>query len=85
MEYRHTPPTLDELRKFRRQAARYLEKNSAIKPAGLFGRKNIPSSGELGKDITHEDLIHYELDVIIAHLENQNEMLLELMKKVDKL
>jgi hypothetical protein len=85
MEYRHNPPSLAELRKLRKEVDER-RKNSLEPKKGLFSKDRkdkaeaVPSRGH----IDEAELNRYEHDMILAHLENQNELLLELVRKIDR-
>ncbi|MDP2651345.1 MAG: hypothetical protein Q8O98_02005 [bacterium] len=81
MEYKHNPPSLEELRKLRKKMLSTAESNKEKK--GFFSSKQSNGGGEDRKIL--EELSRYEADIIIAHLENQNELLLEIMRKLERL
>ena len=88
MEYRHNPPTLAELRRMRRemQAARENEVPEK-KKKGFFSSIFAAEEKEDNKvedAQAAEKLASYEHDIILAHLENQNELLLELARRIDR-
>lgn len=76
MEYRHRVPTLEELRQNRVDSKR----KSSKPKSKLFGNGN----KELEAIEKLKERVEIENDIIIAHLENQNELLLELIKKIDR-
>jgi hypothetical protein len=85
MQYKHNPPSLAELRQMRKQAEALLNQPKEEKK-GLFSRNKIKeevSDPEALANLNYE-LLSHEMDVIVAHLENQNELLLELVRKIDK-
>jgi len=77
MEYRHRVPTLDELRQNRIDTKR----KSGKSKSKLFGNGN---KEELEAVAKLKESLEIENDIIIAHLENQNELLLELVKRIDR-
>jgi hypothetical protein len=80
MEYRHIIPALGEVRQ-NRQVLEEENKKSKTKPSLFSGKKDI----EIQKIINKlKKGLELENDIIIAHLENQNELLLELIKKIDR-
>ena len=80
MEYRHIIPALGEVRQ-NRQVLEEENKKSKTKPSLFSGKKYI----EIQKIINKlKKGLELENDIIIAHLENQNELLLELIKKIDR-
>lgn len=85
MQYKHNPPGLSELRAMRKQAMELLNEPKKEKK-GLFSRggtKDEAVDTEALANLNYE-LLSHEMDVIVAHLENQNELLLELVRKIDK-
>jgi hypothetical protein len=83
MQYKHNPPSLSELREMRKQAVSILNETKESKK-GLFSRSaKEEATGEALANLNYE-LLSHEMDVIVAHLENQNELLLELVRKIDK-
>lgn len=80
MEYRHIIPALGEVRQ-NRQVLEEENKKSKTKTSLFGGKKDI----EIQKIINKlKKGLELENDIIIAHLENQNELLLELIKKIDR-
>ncbi len=76
MEYRHRVPTLDELRQNRVDSRRKTNKPKSK----LFGNGN----KELEAIEKLKERIEIENDIILAHLENQNELLLEMIRKIER-
>ena len=76
MEYRHRVPTLDELRQNRVDSRRKTNKPKSK----LFGNGN----KELEAIEKLKERIEIENDIILAHLEHQNELLLEMIRKIER-
>ncbi|MFZ2048710.1 MAG: hypothetical protein WAV25_00150, partial [Minisyncoccia bacterium] len=74
MEYRHRVPTLDELRQNRKDS----ERKTGKPKSRLFTKGNKEELEALAK---LKERVEIENDIIIAHLENQNELLLEMIRK----
>jgi hypothetical protein len=77
MQYKHNPPTLAEIRQMRREAKILMESNN--EKGGIFSGKGVDEDSHV-----MEELLIHQLDVIVAHLENQNELILQLARKIDK-
>ncbi|MEX0932368.1 MAG: hypothetical protein WDZ61_00540 [Parcubacteria group bacterium] len=89
MEYRHNPPSLEALRKLRKELGQApAGKPEQKKKKGIFSSSTLPTKEELTEELNTlkdaQDLLLYEQEVILAHLENQNELILELVRKIDR-
>lgn len=80
MEYRHNPPSLPELRRLRKDIDE--RRQSSLLKKGFFSKNKHEMEQE--DHLDEARLNRYEHDMILAHLENQNELLLELVRKIDR-